>query len=84
MRTDADIVARGKRDRVAHVIGVGAMEASGYIGLGDVRHQPFVITHFVKAEAFAHVAVDVDHHVGLRYLVGLCMAAPRLGCRLIA
>jgi hypothetical protein len=42
------------------------MEAAGDIGDGDVRHQPFVVTHLIEAEAFSHVAIDRDLRVRSR------------------
>ena len=58
MGADLDIMLLRQPHGLRHHRRVGGMEAAGDVGDGNVRHQPFVVTHFVEAEALAHVAID--------------------------
>ena len=62
VRADRDALRPGGRDRLVHDERVAAMEAAGDVGAGDeVEHRP-VVADPVGAEAFAHVAVEIDLH----------------------
>ena len=59
---DLDPVLLGEAHGLVHHHRVRGVEATGDVGDRDVRHDAFVVAHFVEAEALAHVAVDRHCH----------------------
>src|SRR5262249_36269959 len=83
MGADLDIMLLSQPHRLRHHRRIGGVEAAGDIGDGNVRHQTFIVAHLVEAEAFAHVAIDLD--LGVRFRCGhrldlLYLRADRKNC----
>ena len=85
---DRDAVLLGQRDGLAHDVRVAGVEAARDVGGGDVVHHLLVKAHLPRAEALAHVAVEINLHgahlpLGTRLAHGLldlrpsAAAAPR-------
>ena len=62
----------GHADHLIHDHGVAGVVAAGYVGGGDVLDDALVVSDAVSAEAFAHVAVQIDgiHETHLFLLLG--------------
>ena len=53
------------------------METAGYIGAGDIGDYLLVSSQSVAAEAFSHVAIQIDTHAAFSY--GLAVTPPLAG-----
>ena len=60
LRPNANAVLLRHLDGGPHPHGVSGVEAASDIGGGDVPDNLFVVAQLVHAEAFAHVAVEVN------------------------
>jgi len=49
-------------NRFPHDKRIARVESAGDIGRRDERHHGFIITKFILAETFTHVAVEIDFH----------------------
>src|SRR3954447_16937360 len=69
-----DAVLFCERHGPAHDVRVAGVEATRHVGAGDVPHQLFVGAEAIRAEAFAHVAVEIYLHLRSLWSRAVCRA----------